>query len=57
MSDKLRKSLQERYNRLKKALKKVLSPTKETTPQLILQPFKNKRLENNIPRQLVRLRV
>lgn len=43
MSDKMKKSLQERYNRLKKAFKKVLSPQNENTiPQLILQPCKNK---------------
>jgi len=43
MSDKMRKSLQEEYNRLKKALKKVLYPKrKESLPQLILQPYKNR---------------
>lgn len=43
MSDKMRKSLQEKFNRLKKVLKKVLAPQKEESlPQLILQPYKNK---------------
>ncbi|HKZ64854.1 MAG TPA: hypothetical protein VJ111_00795 [Chitinophagaceae bacterium] len=43
MSDKMRKSLQEGYNRLKKALKKALSPQREKAmPQLILQPYRNK---------------
>ncbi len=43
MPDKIKKSLQEKYDRLKKALKKALSPEKETTlPQLILQPYKNR---------------
>jgi hypothetical protein len=43
MSDKLRKSLQERFNRLKKALRRALLPgSKETIPQLILQPYRNK---------------
>lgn len=43
MSDKLRKNLQEKYNRLKKVLKRVLSPRREESlPQLILQPYKKK---------------
>jgi hypothetical protein len=42
MSDTMKKSLQEKYNRLKKALKKVLLPQKQESPQLILQPYKNK---------------
>lgn len=42
MSDKLRKNLQEKYNRLKKVLKRVLLPREESMPQLILQPYKNK---------------
>jgi len=43
MSDKMRKSLQERYNRLKKALKKALSLNREEAmPELVLQPYKNK---------------
>jgi hypothetical protein len=41
MSDKLRKNLQEKYNRLKKVLKRVLAPQREESlPQLILQPYK-----------------
>ncbi|MGZ8556768.1 MAG: hypothetical protein ACXWWC_00465 [Chitinophagaceae bacterium] len=58
MPDKMRKNLQEKYNRLKNALKKVLSPTKENLiPQLIWQPYKNKQqAENNTPRH-IRLRV
>lgn len=41
MSSKIKRSLQEGFNRLKKALKKALSPEKENaTPQLILQPYK-----------------
>jgi len=43
MSDKMRKSLQERFNRLKKALKKALSLNKEEAmPELVLQPYRNK---------------
>jgi hypothetical protein len=43
MSDKMRKKLQERFNRLKKALKKALSlQREETMPELVLQPIKNR---------------
>ena len=43
MSDKMRKNLQEGYNRLKKALKKALSLKKEEAlPELVLQPYRNK---------------
>ena len=43
MSDKITKSLRERYNRLKKALKKALSlGREEALPELVLQPYKNK---------------
>jgi hypothetical protein len=43
MADNMRKNLQKKYNRLKKALKKVLSPNREEAlPQLILQPYRNK---------------
>ncbi len=43
MSGKVKKSLQEGFNRLKKALKKALSPGNENaTPQLVLQPYKNR---------------
>ena len=58
MPDKIRKNLQERYNRLKNALKKVLSPTKgNLIPQLILQPYKNRQQSGNITPRHVRLRV
>jgi len=43
MSEKMRKSLQEKYNRLKKTLKKILSSkNEESQSQLILQPYRNK---------------
>lgn len=43
MPDKMRKSLRERYNRLKKTLKKALSLNREEAlPQLVLQPYRNK---------------
>ncbi|MGK2863729.1 MAG: hypothetical protein ACSLE0_17485 [Chitinophagaceae bacterium] len=58
MSEKLKNSLQESYNRLKNAVKKVLAPKRNSIPQLTLQPCRNKsRLENYIPRQLIRLRL
>jgi len=44
MSQVLKKSLQEGYNRLKKALKKAFPDKQQNNyPQLILQPYKNKR--------------
>lgn len=43
MSDKMKKSLQEGYNRLKKALKKALTlKREEAMPELVLQPYKNR---------------
>ena len=43
MSEKMRKGLQEKFNRLKKTLKKILLPgNEESQPQLILQPYRNK---------------
>ena len=43
MSEKIKKSLQEKYNRLKKTLNKILSPkNEESRPQLILQPYRHK---------------
>jgi hypothetical protein len=43
MSDKMRKSLQERFNRLKKALKNALTlKREEAMPGLVLQPYRNK---------------
>ncbi len=58
MSEKIKNSLQESYNRLKNAVKKVLTPKRNSIPQLTLQPCRNKsRLENYIPKHLVRLRV
>jgi len=44
MSQVLKKSLQEGYNRLKKALKKTFPGKQQNSyPQLILQPYRNKR--------------
>jgi hypothetical protein len=43
MAYNVKKNLQEKYNRLKKVLKKVLSPNhEEALAQLILQPCRNK---------------
>jgi hypothetical protein len=43
MPQELRKKLQERFTRLKKALKKALSSKKqEAYPQLVLQPYRNR---------------
>lgn len=43
MAGKMKKSLQEGFNRLKKALKKALAPGNDNAmPQLILQPYKNR---------------
>ncbi|MBK8140844.1 MAG: hypothetical protein IPK57_07360 [Chitinophagaceae bacterium] len=41
MSEKINKSLKEGYNRLKKAVEKILNVKKQQTPQLILQPIRN----------------
>ncbi|MBL7725976.1 MAG: hypothetical protein JNK27_17685 [Chitinophagaceae bacterium] len=41
MSEKLKKSLKEGYNRLKKAVEKIVRSKKEQTPQLVLQPIRN----------------
>jgi hypothetical protein len=44
MSQVIKKGLQEGYNRLKKALKKAFPANQQNTiPQLILQPYRNKR--------------
>lgn len=43
MAGKMKKSLREGFDRLKKALKKALTPGNENAvPQLILQPYRNK---------------
>lgn len=41
MSEKIKKSFRERYDRLKKVVKKILKPGNDKTPQLILQPIRN----------------
>lgn len=44
MSSITKKGLQEAYNRLKKALKKAFPDKQQNAmPQLILQPYRNKR--------------
>jgi len=44
MSSITKKALQEGYNRLKKALKKAFPDKQQNAiPQLILQPYRNKR--------------
>lgn len=44
MSQVIKKGLQEGYNRLKKALKKAFPDKQQNTiPQLILQPYRNRR--------------
>jgi len=43
MSQVIKKSLQEGYNRLKKALKKAFPDKQQNRfPQLVLQPYRNK---------------
>jgi hypothetical protein len=43
MPGKLKNSLQEGFNRLKRALKKAFTPEKSNAiPQLILQPYRNR---------------
>lgn len=39
----VKQALKEEYNRLKKVFKKILTPQKEATPQLVLQPYRNKK--------------
>jgi len=44
MSSITKKGLQEAYNRLKKALKKAFPDKQQNRiPQLVLQPYRNKR--------------
>lgn len=45
MSGMTKKILREEYNRLKKVLEKITKPKgKEQHPQLILQPYRNKKI-------------
>jgi len=47
MPQNLRKKLQERFNRLKKSLKKALTSKKQDSyPQLVLQPYRNRPYRN-----------
>lgn len=39
----VKQALKEEYNRLKKVFKKILSPKKEALPQLVLQPYRNRK--------------
>ncbi|MEI2740419.1 MAG: hypothetical protein V9F01_16725 [Chitinophagaceae bacterium] len=45
MAKSVKKALQEEYNRLRKAMKKITThKKKETIPQLVLQPVRNKNI-------------
>jgi hypothetical protein len=47
MPQELRKKLQERFNRLKKSLKKALTTKKQNSyPQLVLQPYRARPYRN-----------
>ena len=51
MEQKIKKTLHEEYNRLKKVFEKILKPDNEPLPQLLLQPIKDKRkFRENDPR-------
>ena len=41
MSRSVKKVLREEYNRLKRAVEKMMSPKKEDASQLVLQPVRN----------------
>ncbi len=43
MQKKIKTTLQEEYNRLKKVVEKILKPGNQQLPQLILQPCRNKK--------------
>ena len=43
MSDTSKKILKEAYDKLKKAVKKVINPRNEPQPQLVLQPYRTKK--------------
>jgi hypothetical protein len=45
MSNTVQQTLREEYKRLKKVFEKVLKPNKkEQVPQLVLQPYRNKKI-------------
>ncbi|MEO7923597.1 MAG: hypothetical protein ABIR30_07955 [Chitinophagaceae bacterium] len=41
MDNSTKKLWQEGYNRLKKAMEKIMKPKKQVQPQLVLQPVRN----------------
>jgi len=43
MEQKIKKTLHEEYNRLKKVFEKIMKPGNEPMPQLLLQPVRNKK--------------
>lgn len=43
MSDTSKKILKEAYDKLKKAVKKVINARNEPQPQLVLQPYRTKK--------------
>lgn len=44
MSTTVKQTLRKEYNRLKKVFEKIIKPKKkEQLPQLVLQPYRNKR--------------
>jgi len=45
MSGKLKNALKEEYNRIRRAMEKILNPAgKQAMPSLVLQPVKNRKL-------------
>ena len=43
MQKKIKTTLQDEYNRLKKVVEKILNPGNQPLPQLLLQPVRNKK--------------
>jgi hypothetical protein len=43
MSSSVKKVLREEYNRLKRAMEKMIKPKKQEVPQLVLQPVRDKK--------------
>jgi hypothetical protein len=44
MAETIKKTLRKEYNRLKKVIEKINKPaSKDKSPQLILQPYQNKK--------------
>ena len=48
MGKSVKKALKEEYNRLKKAMEKIVSPKKQQAHQLIWQPVRTKNMRGNL---------